>query len=306
MGQAAVDHAEAAAVGDDCLRHDWLERGLDVLEPSLRGRVVELRKGMPVGQSGIPVAQQLGLALEAGFAGDQVAAAMCIACAEKLLEEAPAARVAVPPSSVVSRTIVSRGMAGRVGASRAGGRLIVATDGSHDKHGHSGWGYLATSGHWGCQAREYRASALDRRGGVVGGSGGLVAELRAAHFALTAIPGPVTIMLDSTGALGFLRAWQAGDTNQMPSGYSLRARTGRTDGKPTLVLLAELVAQRSGELQFAHVKGHAGELLNEAADTFAGLARRWYCKPLRLGQEAMTVKAADIAAAFLRSAGHVL
>jgi len=129
--------------------------------------------------------------------------------------------------------------------------------------------------------------------------------LRAAHLALTAIPGPVTFMLDSTGALGFLQAWQAGDTDQMPAGYSLRARTGRAGGKPTLVLLAEVVAQGGGELRFAHVKGHAGELLNEAADTLAGLARRWYCRPSMLGQEAMTAKAADIAAAFLRSAGHV-
>jgi len=281
----------------------WLNHGLDVLEPLLRERVVELRRQLPGSKRGIPIAQEIGFALEAGFAGDQVSAAICIAQAEKLTAEArrmaEARRLvtSAEPTSSSSRTIARRGLIGHVKAVGPDGGLIAATDGSHDRHGHSGWAYLSTDGKWGCQAGQYTASAVDKRNGVVGGSGALVAELRAAYLALTTILGPLTVMTDSTGAISLLKAWQVGHLDQMPANYSLRPRTsGR---KPTLALLAELTAQRGSELRFTHVKGHTGDLLNEAADALADIARRWYCRPSQPGPAAMTAKAADLASAFL-------
>jgi hypothetical protein len=75
-------------------------------------------------------------------------------------------------------------------------------------------------------------SPYDRRGGVNGNSGALVTELRAVYLALTTIPGQLTILADSLAALHLLKAWQNGDVQQMPSGYSLRPRTGASV-KPT-------------------------------------------------------------------------
>jgi hypothetical protein len=56
----------------------------------------------------------------------------------------------------------------------------------------------------------------------------------------------------------------------MPEGYDLRPRRS---GAPTLVRLAERVALMPG-LRTAHVKGHSGHLLNEAADALASMSRR--------------------------------
>lgn len=272
----------------------WVERDLDLLDPSLRPRVRSLRDRLPR-SGGHLVAEQVQLALAAAFVGDQAAAAACIDMAEELLAGILAARTA-PPTSVSSKTIAHRGLTGSVPAPLPNGPRLVATDGSSDLHAYSGWAFISTDGNWGCQAGEYKSNAYDSRNGVNGNSASLIAELRAVYFALTTLVGRATVLTDSKAALRLLRSWQEGNVHQMPQAYSLRAR--RNAGKPTLVRLAELVAERR-ELAFTHVQGHNGHVLNEAADLLAGQARRWMARPQRLGLEIMTARGNDVASSFL-------
>jgi ribonuclease HI len=65
------------------------------------------------------------------------------------------------------------------------------------------------------------------------------------------------------------------------------------------VSLANLVADRGSSVTYLHVKGHAGHLLNEAADTLAKVARQWLRNNEHLDRAAMTARATDLAAAFL-------
>jgi len=65
------------------------------------------------------------------------------------------------------------------------------------------------------------------------------------------------------------------------------------------VILADLIAERGSEITYTHVKGHAGHVLNEAADALAKIARRWLRSSEKPGRDAMTARAADFAAAFL-------
>ena len=170
--------------------------------------------------------------------------------------------------------------------------MLIATDGSCSGDGrHCSWAFLATSGHWGCQAGDYRHDNVN------GGSGALIAELRAAYLALRFVAGPVTLLVDSTIALRYLRLWQRGETGRMPPQYDLHPR--RQGTAPALVTLAGLVRARGDELTTAHVKGHAGHTLNEGADLLATIARRWVAATETLPQKAMRAEAADIAATFL-------
>jgi ribonuclease HI len=279
-------------------RTQWLDRDLDLLEEALRPSLAELRARLPRSGAG-EIIEQLQLAIGAAFAGDQAAAAACIAQAESLYAALPASREASPaPTSRKASTIIRRGITGHAVVPVSNGTVLAATDGSIDRHAWAGWAYLATDGQWGCQANSYRSNAYDRRGGVNGNSGALVTELRAVYLALTTIPGQLTVLADSTAALRLLEAWQNGDVQQMPSGYSLRPRTS-DNTIPTLVRLARLTADRGAEVTYTHVKGHAGHLLNEAADALAGVARRWVSSTSRPGQAAMIARAADIAASFL-------
>jgi hypothetical protein len=174
------------------------------------------------------IAEQIRLAFDAAFAGDQAAAAECVANAEALcapiLRSTTPDQAALPPSRS-TRTIITHGISGRAISASTSGQLFVATDGSADPQGFTGWAYLATNGQWGCQAREYHASHLDRPGGVNGNSGPLITELRAVFLALTAIPVRFTLLADSTPALDLLLAWQKGDVEQMPTAYGLQPQT---------------------------------------------------------------------------------
>jgi len=277
----------------------WVLRDLDLLDPPLRPRVTQLRTNLPR-KGASEIAEHLRLAIDAAFAGDQHAAAACIARAESLRERVAdntRARPGPPPASRKARTIIRRGITGHIRKPSRDGQVLVATDGSADRGGFTGWAYLATSGQWGCQAGEYRSSGFERRGGVNGNSAALITELRAVHLALTTIPGQVTILADSIPALRLLKAWQNGNVDQMPVAYSLRPRA--SGATPTLVKLADLVAERSSQITYTHVKGHAGHVLNEAADALAKIARRWLRSSEKPGRDAMTARAADFAAAFL-------
>ncbi|RKN47713.1 ribonuclease HI [Micromonospora endolithica] len=145
--------------------------------------------------------------------------------------------------------------------------LVAATDASW-KGRAGGIAYVVSDGHYGLRGRG--TGRLD----PTGASRVLVDELRAVEFLLTAydeMPVGTTVLLDSLSALRYLHRWQAGETGAMPPGYSLRQR--RWSDQPTLVRLAGQVAHRP-DLVFAHVKGHSGHALNEAADGLSHMARR--------------------------------
>lgn len=159
-------------------------------------------------------------------------------------------------------------LAGTVPSGHATGPVLVATDAAVDD-ARAGGGYLATSGHYGARAHPYPRD-------ISGPSRTTVAELRAILWALQTVnvsvgqSQPITLLTDSTDALNFLTAWQAGGT-RLPDGYRTSWRS--TGNTPALVELQQIAEYTPG-LTFTHVKGHAGHPLNEAADSLAKLALR--------------------------------
>jgi ribonuclease HI len=182
---------------------------------------------------------------------------------------------------------IQGGLRGRVRAA-APGQVTVATDGSC-KTRYLGWGYISSTGHWGCAAD------------ILGGDS-LAAELRAVGMAIGDIPVPCRIVLDSTDALSFLRSWQAGNVNRMPPAPELTAamRAGSARQQP-LEEIAAMVAGRGYDLVFSHVRGHNGHLLNEAADSLAKIARECRDGKRHGDLAAVHAKAADLVTAFLAS-----
>ena len=291
----------------------------DLLGERWRAQVTTLRRYVRKTRD-VRVAEQLSLAFEAAAGGDADAAGRHIADAAALLgtespagthpaaapgigvplpraadspsaERRPPAQGSPPTQPRRTATIIRRPLTGRARVT-ATGPLLIATDGSSSGDGsHCSWAFIATSGHWGCQAGDYRHDNVNGR------SGALIAELRAANLALLCVSGPVTLLVDSVIALRYLNAWRRGETGRMPPQYDLHPRRAGT--APALVTLAELVSARRRELALAHVKGHAGHTLNEGADLLATIARRWIAAPETLPQKAMQAEAADIAATFL-------
>ena len=268
----------------------------DLLGEALRAQVTALRRYVRKTRD-VRVAELLSLAFDAAVAGDIAAAAGHIAAAIPCPApgvQRPLPRPAGPsPLAEPRRTasVIRRPLTGRARVTGAG-PVLIATDGSSSGDGaHCAWAYIATSGHWGCQAGDYS------RDNVNGRSGALIAELRAANLALLGVAGPVTLLVDSVIALGYLRAWRRGDTGRMPPQYDLHPR--HAGAPPALVTLAEQVCARRQELALAHVKGHAGHTLNEGADLLAKRARHWMEKPEILSQQAMQADATDLAATFL-------
>jgi ribonuclease HI len=277
----------------------------ELLGEPWRAQVAQLRRYVRKTRD-IGVAELLSLAYDALVSGDTAAACRHLSTARELAAPAAAGAPCSPaagpapvpagplrPASAVrlTATIIRKPLTGQARVTAAGAPLI-ATDGSCSGNGrHCAWAFLASSGHWGCQAGDYRHDNVN------GGSGALIAELRAAYLALRFVPGPVTLLVDSTIALRYLRLWQRGHTDRMPPQYDLHPR--RQGTAPALVTLAGLVRARGGELTTAHVKGHAGHTLNEGADLLATIARRWVARSEALPQKAMRAQAADIAATFL-------
>ena len=283
----------------------------DLLGEPWRAQVTALRRYVRKTRD-VRVAELLSLAFEAAAGGDPDAAGRHVAAAllgigpPALPRPAGAPGVALPlpraaalafaphaPLAAPRRTatIIRRPLTGRARVAVTG-PVLIATDGSSSGNGnHCSWAFIATSGHWGCQAGDYRHDNVNGR------SGALIAELRAAHLALGCVAGPVTLLIDSLIALRYLHAWRRGETGRMPPQYDLHPR--HAGAAPALVTLAELVSARRDELGLAHVKGHAGHTLNEGADLLATIARRWVAAAESLPQKAMQAEAADIAATFL-------
>lgn len=283
------------------LTHTTFEENLELLPDDLAQRATALRPYL-FGQLRSPLVEEsVKFAFDAAYVGDVSAAADMLARAE-----AEARQLAAEERAGSTLTIIRRGLRGTVPVPAAGGRLLVATDASVKQVGKRkvarramGWGYVSAAGHWGCAGGLY-GGALD----PTGHNAVTIAELRGVHMALADLPaGPVTLLLDSRAAIEHLRVWQAGRTEVMPDGYSLRARLGGS-GRPTLVMLAEAVAAHP-DLRVEHVPGHGGHPGNEAADGLASLARR--CAAGEQGGDAvlLTERAAGLAAAFLREWGKI-
>ncbi len=178
------------------------------------------------------------------------------------------------------------------------GPVIFCTDGSVDQRHHfasgagwvTGWGFLATDGRYGC-------GKVPQFGSKAGRDMSQITELRAVWHAVGEVlaAGPVVVLTDSENAVNTLSGWRAGST-RMPAGY-----VGTTSGEkvPTLERLRQVVAAHPDHLDVQHVHGHRGDLLNEAADTLAGLATRWAIEDLPRDEVAR--RAASITEGFLTS-----
>lgn len=177
-------------------------------------------------------------------------------------------------------------------------RLIAATDGSW-KQGVGGYAYVTHNGHWALGARKEKGSNYHLTPHRDHGTGALVMELRAVALVIKHFPGrAVRFLIDSESALGFLRAWQAGEVARMPAHYSLRPRrTG--DGRPALVQLAAVVAERD-DLRFVKVTAHDGHPMNEVADGLASIARRAMRGKLG-GEEAVGMRACDLVTMYIEA-----
>jgi ribonuclease HI len=159
-------------------------------------------------------------------------------------------------------------MYGKVKGYEGSGPLVAATDASY-KRGVAGIACVVSNGSWGLSRW-----APGNRHDPSGPAAVLVAELRAVALLLEGPDHlrPPELLLDSTIAIRYLRAWQRGRIERMPEGYSLLPRRG-PEGAPTLVRLAGIMAQHP-EVRLQHVHAHTGHPLNEAADALASLAQR--------------------------------
>jgi ribonuclease HI len=247
------------------LRPDEFPPALALLPADLHDRAAALRRYLHPSRCErcARVGEALRLALTAAGYDEPATCRQAIDTAEALAADHGCRPQPVPvhPGPPEGRGLVARW------ARRASGPPVAATDASW-KGRAGGIGYVVSDGRYGLRGRG--TGRLD----PTGASRVLIDELRAVEYLLTGYdepPAGLTVLVDSTPALRYLHRWQAGATALMPEGYSLRQR--RWTERPTLVRLAELVAARP-DLTFAHVKGHSGHALNEAADALSHMARR--------------------------------
>ena len=139
---------------------------------------------------------------------------------------------------------------------------ILAVDGSVRGFAHSG-AYIASNGLFGVIAANYSKHNDRCKPHCVNAT-----ELRAALYGLSAVGDQKTTLLtDSLTAAGWLDSWQRGH-DDLPSWYSTDRVYAR---KSSLEKLRNLVMDRTQPLDVQLVKGHSGHLLNEAADSLAGI-----------------------------------
>ncbi|WP_148086252.1 ribonuclease HI [Actinocorallia herbida] len=225
------------------------------------------------------------LALRSAAAGAPGEAAAVLSLAERILpvEEHthPVSVTAQKPRTAPKKRPAQ--LTGRIGRWAGTRPLVAATDASW-KDGCGGTGFLTTDGRWGFGGRPTVPQD------PAGPSKILVTELRAVGLLLAEVPPgtPMTVLVDSRGALDLLRRWRRGETRALPGGCSA----------PDLPPLARLLA-RSPELRFEHVKAHSGHLLNEAADALASIGRRHAAGAL--GVHEAEERSAGLVDSFLRS-----
>lgn len=150
----------------------------------------------------------------------------------------------------------------------------------------TGWGYLATDGHYGC-------GPYPQFDQVAGTGLAVVTELRAIWHAVGHLlpTTRVSVVTDSKSAAQTLTRWQDGDS-AMPRGY-----TGSKRKVSTLQQLRAAVTANPQHLTIETVKSHSGDVLNEAADTLAQLGMRTARDHLAIDE--VTRRAGGIAEGFL-------
>jgi hypothetical protein len=125
---------------------------------------------------------------------------------------------------------IQAGLRGRVAVLPSEGKRLIATDGSLSAaHSFPAWGYIASTGEWGCAAAAQPMPPETLGGNMVV----LVAEVCAVGMALRDISGPATFLIDSLRAIELLRAWQAGTWPASPAGRQTSPvrRPHRSDSK---------------------------------------------------------------------------
>jgi len=169
------------------------------------------------------------------------------------------------------------------------GPLTVATDGSAS-HGRIGWGWLASNGQHGYGTDTPSVRACARRGQP------LYAELRAISHAIAALPGrDLVIHSDCRRAIALIGQW-AGGGDGLPSGYVATHHAAAKRGG--LLWMQEQVRTEAHRLDISWVRGHAGDALNEGADSLAKLSRRAAEGTWGFAPEDVPVRARGIADAF--------
>ncbi len=145
------------------------------------------------------------------------------------------------------------------------GPLTVATDGSASR-GRIGWGWVTDDGRHDCGSATPTVKACTRRIQPA------YAELRAISEAIAALPGrDLVIRSDCQPAVTLVRDWIAG-VDRMPFGYD--ATHHDADRRGGLRWMQKQVRAEAHRIDIGWVRGHAGDPLNEAADSLAKLARR--------------------------------
>jgi ribonuclease HI len=285
-----VDPSPAAGWYQERLAAD-----LDLFTEPHRDRVIALRRYMRR-QRDLEVAELVSEAVAAAFAGDHDAAAGCLDRAETLAAKHPAIAPPEPkPRISLSLTeVLAGGLRGQASVPAGTGMRMVATDGSRNGP-YYGWGYIATTGEWGCAAEKYGSKTKPD-----GDLDATLAEFHAVGMACADLPGPAMILTDSTGIIPVLIAWKAGFTDRIPSGAALDGEVSRARQK-ALAAAARAVACHRGRLIFRHVRGHAGHTLNEAADTLARLARQYRSGERRGDLAEVTARATGVAEGFLQA-----
>lgn len=143
--------------------------------------------------------------------------------------------------------------------------LTVATDGSATR-GRIGWGWLAEDGRHGHGTETPSARQCAKRRHPV------LAELRAISQAISALPHrDLVIRTDCRAAVSFVEEWALGG-DRAPDGYVATHHTAVKRGG--LLWMQEQVRKEAPRLDIGWVRGHAGDPLNEGADSLAKLARR--------------------------------
>ncbi|RYC05669.1 RNase H family protein [Nocardioides zhouii] len=173
--------------------------------------------------------------------------------------------------------------------------LTVATDGSATR-GRIGWGWLAEDGRHGHGTETpWTRSCVRRRHPVL-------AELRAISEAITALPHrDLVIRTDCRQAISLITEWIGGG-DRLPDGYIATHHTAVK--RAGLLWTQEQVRKEAPRLDIGWVRGHAGDPLNEGADSLAKLARRAAEGTWGFGPDDVPARARAIADAFAGPDSH--
>lgn len=134
------------------------------------------------------------------------------------------------------------------------GPLVVATDASV-RRGTCGLGFLASNGTYGYRRIKLKSVSLG--------------EIYAIDFAISSLePGSVRVIFsDSIGALRQCRDWRSGRIAH-PQYSQIKKQQWES-----IEEMRRRLSEALYGVQLSHVKGHNGDLLNEAADSLANIAR---------------------------------